>query len=336
MAFRRDVTESEMGDKAKPNRDAVKVFAMTFVRQIPALAAMFLVSASSAIAQQGPGATASPLAPGASSPLRANLNITPKRMAFKRGARSGTVYIYNQGSTPAVFDITMVDRIMLPSGEILPASQAEDRPELRPILARTKSAKPFVIATPRRAMLLPGKGQLVRIRVTAPPSADAAEYRTHLTVITVPPRGTGLTAEAAAAATSSDRLSFDITSLFGISIPIIVRATNPDLKMSIINPQIGSLNTGIGGTSPKQAALSLKLRRQGANSLFGNVEVRSRSGGVLLGLARGVGVYTEIDDRQLSVPLQRVPVRGETLDITFVDDDVYPGRVISRTTLIVP
>jgi len=194
------------------------------------------------------------------------------------------------------------------------------------------------MATPRRAMLLPGRGQLVRLRVTAPPSADGAEYRSHLTITTVPPRNVGLTAEQAAAAQTSDRLSFQITSLFGISIPIIVRSSAPDVRAAVVNPHISYVDMASPGeSSPKRTpVLTLTIQRTGANSLFGNLEVRSGRGRALLGLARGVGVYPEIDGRLLSVPLQRSPAPGETLDIAFVDDDANPGRVVARTAFVAP
>ena len=75
------------------------------------------------------------------------------------------------------------------------------------------------------------------------------------------------------------------------------------------------------------------LQRDGANSLFGNLEVRGK-GKVLLGIARGVGVYPEIDSRVIYVPLQRAPAAGEALDVSFVDDDSSPGRVIARTNYV--
>ena len=74
--------------------------------------------------------------------------------------------------------------------------------------------------------------------------------------------------------------------------------------------------------------------RAGASSLFGNVEIHSASSGDdVVGLARGVGVYPEIDSRQVRVPLRHAPAAGEVLDVTFVDDDLTPGRVIAKASL---
>jgi hypothetical protein len=72
----------------------------------------------------------------------------------------------------------------------------------------------------------------------------------------------------------------------------------------------------------------------GPTHCIGNVAVQSAGGRVrnALGLARGIGVYPEIDRRSIQIPLRRVPSSGEQLEIIFTDDDSSPGRVIARST----
>ncbi|HEY0627026.1 MAG TPA: hypothetical protein VGD10_09865, partial [Allosphingosinicella sp.] len=53
-----------------------------------------------------PGAAVSQSAQPAQSAVSTvgvNLNITPRRLTFDRNTRSATVYIFNQGTTPATF-----------------------------------------------------------------------------------------------------------------------------------------------------------------------------------------------------------------------------------------
>lgn len=303
--------------------------------RLPALAAVVVLAPIPTVALSAQDSGSPP--PAASAPGKANLNITPKRLTFNRGERSHTVYIYNQGTTPAVFDISMVDRIMLPSGEIEPLSQAEKQPDLAPLISHLASAKDMLIATPRRATLAPGKGQTIRILVTAPAGAGVPEYRSHLTVTTVPPRDVGVTAEEAADAERSNRLSFNVTPVFGISIPVIVRSGTPDIRGAIANVHLSYADVSPDGVAParRTPVLSFAVERTGANSLFGNVEVRAKNGKDLLGLARGVGVYTEIDQRIIQIPLRRSLTAGEQLEIRFVDDDTNPGHVIARTAFVV-
>ena len=264
-----------------------------------------------------------------------NLNITPKRLTFDRNTRSATVYIFNQGTAPATFDISVVDRVMLPDGEIRAASEAAAAPEQKQIADRLQSARQLVVATPPRATLAPGKGQTIRLRVAPPPAGATGEYRSHLTVTTIPARDAGLTAEQAANQRPGE-LSFRIQSVFGLSIPLIVRTGEVDARGAIENVAVTYANISPDGVAPprRTPVLSFDITRAGSNSLYGNVEVQG-SGQAPIGLARGIGVYPEIDRRSIRIPLQREPKAGEQLSIVFTDDDAKPGSVIARSSFTV-
>ncbi|MBT2188324.1 hypothetical protein [Sphingobium nicotianae] len=281
-------------------------------------------------------AVPSAVAPAAAAPAaRVNLNITPKRLSFSRNSRSASVYVFNQGNRAATVDVSIVERVMLPTGEIKTLDDALANAEAKPFAERLRSARGLVVATPRRIVLAPGKGQTVRLRVTPPANADAPEYRSHLTVATVPPRNTGLTAEDAAAQRSGE-LSFRLTAVFGLSIPIILRTGTPDVRADIRNVRLDeeTISPDGVGVPRRTPILAFDLDRLGGSSLFGNIEIRSAAGRKdVIGLARGVGVYPEIDSRAVRIPLQRRPTAGETLDVTFVDDDLTPGRVVAKASL---
>jgi len=304
-------------------------------------AAVLAVSPGSGRAQDNGTAVPEPGSSVGQGPVTvgANLNISPKRLTFDRSGKSATVYIFNQGQTTATFDILLVDRVMSPSGQISPLADALGKPELADVTARLKSAQSMLIATPRRATLAPGKGQTIRIRVN--PGAEnvqaAGEYRTHLTVTTIPPRDIGLTAEQASQP-KPDELKFVVYSVFGISIPIIVRLGDTDVRAGIENAALSYAEISPDGVAPavRTAVLNFDLTRVGTRSLFGNIEVKGSKSKEPIGLARGVGVYTEIDRRAVQIPLMRVPEAGERLEITFTDDDTSPGRILAQSALTAP
>ncbi|MGE5501588.1 MAG: hypothetical protein ACM3W4_06655 [Ignavibacteriales bacterium] len=307
-----------------------------------ALAAAALALGSGAASAQDADAQAAPAAatPEPVTRVGANLNISPKRLTFDKAGKSATVYIFNQGSAPAAVDIDLIDRVMQPDGQIVAAEDAAQKPATKPLADKLQSAKPLLIATPRRAVLGPGKGQTIRIRVMPGPAATAAkgEYRTHLTVTTIPPKGLGLTADEAAGVKPGE-LSFTVYSVFGISIPVIVRLGAADVRAAIDNPHFEYVDVPQpdGGPAKRTPVLDFDLVRQGASSLFGNIEIRAKANGKdPIGLARGVGVYTEIDRRAMKIPLSRAPAAGETLEITFTDDDTSPGRVLARSDFTAP
>ncbi|MDB5458757.1 MAG: hypothetical protein JWO72_498 [Caulobacteraceae bacterium] len=304
------------------------------------------VVAASLVVLLGPSTDkAAAQAPAAAAPVNnvsANLNISPKRVTFDRADHSATVYIFNQGNGPGTFDITLIDRVMLPDGEILPLSEAQARPELKAYVDGLKSAQSMLVVTPRRVTLGAGKGQTIRIRAAASVAGAAGtpmpgEYRTHLTVATIPPRDAGLTAEQAAA-TGPQQLSFQINSVFGLSIPVILRVGPPDVRATIEGAKLTTENVSSDGVAPPRPAsmLRFKLVRGGPNSLFGNIEVRGskdKAGADPLAAVRGLGVYTEIDHRDIQMVLKRAPLPGEQLEISFKDDDTAPGRLVAKAVI---
>jgi hypothetical protein len=297
------------------------------------LLVVLLAGAGALRAQDDPPQAAATPEPPASA--RINLTITPKRLTFSRTARSASVYVYNQGNRPATVDVALIERVMLPSGEIRTLDDALADAEAKPFADRLRSARGLVVATPRRITLAPGRGQTVRLRATPPAAAAAPEYRSHLTVSTVPPRAAGLSAEDAAAQRPGE-LNFRLNAVFGLSIPVIIRTETADVRADIRNVRLDEEMLSPDGVAPpgRTAVVAFDLARVGANSLFGNVEIRSATDRAdVVGLARGVGVYPEIDSRAVRIPLKRVPAAGEVLDVTFVDDDLTPGRVVARATL---
>jgi hypothetical protein len=309
--------------------------------KLPAVftALVLLASFSVGPAPAQPVAPAQPAAqPTVAQPVTAsgaNLNISPKRITFDRNHRSATVYIFNQGSAAGSFDISFVDRVMLPDGQILPVLEAQAKPEAKAVADRVQSAQSILQVAPRRVTLSPGQGQTVRLRITASPAdPSVAELRTHLTISTLPPRDSGTTAEAAAANAQTNELRFQINALLGLSIPAIVRLNDPDVRAGLENPHI-SLERLNGPSGPQTPTLSLDLVRLGPNSLFGNIEVhiQGQPKSAALGLSRGVGVYTEIDRRTMRIPLTRAPAPGEHLEVTFTDDDTSPGKLLAKIVL---
>lgn len=303
-----------------------------------ALAALLAVSlmAPPAAAQDAAADPAATVAPAPA--VGANLNISPKRLTFDRTGKSATLYVFNQGQTPATFDVSLVDRIMTPAGQITPVTEAAKQPELADPVSRLNSAKSMLLATPRRVTLQPGKGQTIRVRVNPGAEGQApGEYRSHLTVTTIPPRDIGLTAEQAAQPGAGE-LKFIVHSVFGISVPVIVRLGDADIRAAIENASLSYADISPDGVAPavRTAVLSFDLARQGANSLFGNLEVTGAKGKEPIGLARGVGVYTEIDRRAVRIPLNRAPEPGERLQVTFTDDDTSPGKVLAQSVVAAP
>jgi len=264
----------------------------------------------------------------------ASINLNPKRITFDRPGRSATVSV-STGSGTGAFDVELIDRVMLPDGQIVPLADAAGKPEAE----RLKSVKPYMVVTPRRIRVAPGAGQTIRLRASASAELAPGEYRSHLTVTGIPPADSGLTAEQAASQ-KEGQLSFRINSVLAISIPVILRVGPIDVRAAIENTALTFENISPDGRAApaRNAILTFELVRQGANSLFGDLEVRGskKQGGEPIGAVRGIGVYPEIDRRIVKVMLTRIPAPGEQLEIQFTDDDSKPGTVLSKASLTAP
>ena len=296
------------------------------------LRGLALCALSIATGANGQPAPAQP--PAASAPTPgAFLNITPKRLTFDRTHRNGAVFILNQGTEPVTVDLSISDRVMLPDGQIFPAEAADKRDDVRAAVANLKSAKDLVQVSPRRVTLLPGRPQTVRVRLGALPDPAAGEHRSHLTVTTIPPRDAGTTPEAAAAG-AQNQLSFQIIAVYGLSIPLIVRPGDADVRATIEGAHVEVAEPSADRPKDKRVTLAaFDLVRQGSSSAYGNFEVRvagERRGAEPLGVVRGVAVYPEIARRAVRIPLSRAPAPGEKLEVTFTDDDTSPGKVLAK------
>lgn len=291
--------------------------------------ALGLLGSGPVLAQAGQAGQAS----AASTPVgAANINITPRRVVFEGAKRTEAVYVFNQGSAPVTVDVALVDNIMLPSGEIVPLTLVDGKgAAAKAVAARLQSAKDLMLATPSRLVLEPGRGRTVRVRASLPTTLDqAGEWRTHLTVTTIPQPSAGLTAEAAASAESRE-LSFQIQSVFGISIPLILRAAGHQAAAAIDGVRVVQAPPAEPG-GKAAPMLELNLNRTGNASVFGNIEVRGAKDKAegLLGFVRGLSVYTEIPGRTVLLPLNREPLPGETLSVTYVSEEGSARRVLAE------
>ena len=267
----------------------------------------------------------------------ADLNISPKRVVFSPDSRSATVYVFNRGGAPATYNIALTDRVMTPDGQVRAVTDPELKASSAETIAKLQSAQPLLTYTPRRVTLQPGQSQVIRIRAQRPDDGKIPEYHTHLTVTTVPPESAGETAEQAATAPPGQVVA-QITTLFSISIAVIVRQGPVDVQGGIDKVAYAT-RPAPDGKGAQIGVISADILRKGANSIYGDVEVRQAGAGkstAPLGAVRGIGVYTEVDHRAVQVALSKAVASGQKLEIVLKDDDTKPGQVLATALFTVP
>ena len=246
----------------------------------------------------------------------AEIMLLPTRVVMEKNDRQGTIVIKNTGDATGNFTIELVDMKMLETGIVVPYDAGE---------TAQFSATSLIHIAPKSMTLKPGETQNVRLLLRKPETLEPGEYRTHLTVTNVPPADTGLTAEQAAAAGRGE-LVLRIQSIFGLSIPLIVRTGAVNSAATL-----GAIQAGDDKGKP---VLDVPIRRSGVNSVYGNIEVRS--GKDVVGLVRGLGVYPEVAERTARVPLNRALRKGENVTVSYLADDAKPGVAMASGRFTAP
>ncbi|MCA0909267.1 hypothetical protein [Qipengyuania gaetbuli] len=290
---------------------------------------------SLAFAVSGP-ATGQSAAPQAAPPPPAgsvggvgDVNLFPKRVVINGRRSIETVGLYNKAVNPGDYEITIVDMAMTPDGQLLAFDNDLD-PASR---ARVKTASEMLRYSPRRVTLRGSESQIIRVMARAPAELPDGEYRSHFTVTSVP-EADGFSIDQATAGDNPDGIGVTIRPRFGIAIPIIVRIGETTLNVGISNARVLTARDGT-------QAVAFTLNRSGTRSAFGDITVKAAGSSDPIAIAKGVGVYPEVDSRQVIVPIdpeadRRLTAPGARLRIEFVDDDFSPGSKLAELDFVVP
>ena len=277
------------------------------------------------------GPTTAPAPSGAVGGM-GDINLYPKRLVIDDRNRVASVGIYNKTANTGDYDITIADMMMTTDGRL--TDLASTRPD-DPARARVKGASDMVRWSPHHFTLPGNESQMVRIMARAAADLPPGEYRTHFSVIAVPPGDDGLTIdEVAKGKEAATGIGVKITPRFGIAIPVIIRIGETTLTAGLKDLTV---TTAPGG----QKLLRLIVTRSGTRSSFGDITVTAPGAPKLVALIRGVGVYPEIDERAISLPVEpsldpRFIASGTKLTVSYVDDDYAPGKTLAKQDFIVP
>jgi P pilus assembly chaperone PapD len=212
-----------------------------------------------------------------------DLLVAPTRIVLD-GRRGAEVVLNNIGEEPAVYRISVEFRRMDQAGGLNEVSQPT---------ADDQKAADMIVYAPRRVTLAPHQPQAIRIAARPPQGLPDGEYRVHLLFRAIPPA----TPVVQAAASDSEKgLRFQLTPVYGVTIPVIVRLGNLQATAGIANVH---LDKGTDGNS----VVSVDLSRSGTRSTFGEVRVLKAGVKDPIALQKGVAVYTEVNSRKVSLPV---------------------------------
>jgi hypothetical protein len=187
-----------------------------------------------------------------------------------------------------------------------------------------KAARDMLIFAPRRVTLVPREPQSIRVAAHPPKGLPDGEYRVHLLFRAIPP-ATPVTQAADAPAKG---VSFKLTPVYGVTIPVIVRLGNLSVEAAISDVRLEQRDG--------KPMVALELSRSGSRSTFGEVRVLKAGVKDPIALSRAVAVYTELNKREVLIPVDekfKGPLAGP-VTVEYVETYDDGSKTIAETQAV--
>ncbi len=239
-------------------------------------------------------AACSTLCVAAPAAAQGDLLVAPTRVILD--GRGGTeVILSNIGSEEATYRIGLELRRMTENGrlETVESTEASDA---------ENAALEMIRYAPRRITLPPGQPQAVRLAARPGPDLPDGEYRVHMSFKAIPKVREITEGEPS----TGSGVSIQLTPIYGVTIPIIVRHGRVEAQVAITQPRVEQSEDG--------PVLALTMSRNGESSTFGELRVTKAGVDDPLVISRGLAIYPEIGTREVRIPIsaeQAATINGQ-------------------------
>lgn len=251
-----------------------------------------------------------------------NLLVTPKRVVFEGNKQKEELSLVNIGKDTVTFFISFVQKSMKEDGSFVTI----EKPDLGQMFADS-----YLRIFPRMVTLAPGEPQLVMLQCRRSQDMQAGEYRSHL-YFRAEKNNIPLGMESSHKDTT--QLSVQLIPVYGLSIPVIIRsgevsgsATLSDLKPEISDGIIQNLK--------------LTINRTGNISLYGDISaefITAQGKSFEIGTVKGVGVYTTINKRNISLKINNVsgsPLKNGRLKVHFTSSEGSRYAIYAESEIVI-
>jgi P pilus assembly chaperone PapD len=252
--------------------------------------------------------------------------LHPTRIVFEKNQRAAQIDLINNGSRPATYRISLVNRRMTETGQFVAAETAAPGEHFADDMLRF---------SPRQITLQPGTAQTVRVMLRKPAELAEGEYRTHLQFEKLPDVEGSASIENQGPGADGKGIGVVLNALVGASVPVIVRQGAVSATVSL-----GQL--ALKKDQAQHQVLTLQFEREGNSSVYGDLSVSfTPRGGKSRTLAQvgGIAVYTPNRVRQAALPLE-VPKDLElahgTLEVSYRDRPEAGGKLLAQAALELP
>lgn len=252
-----------------------------------------------------------------------DLLITPKRVVFDGNKQKEELSLVNIGKDTTIFSISFVQYNMQEDGTFITIDKTD---------SMQMFAEPYLRIFPRKVTLAPGEPQVIMMQCRRKADMKAGEYRSHLffrSEKNYNPLGMEKSDK------DTTLLSVQLIPVYGLSIPIIIRTGELNVSSILSDLKLETQQDTV-------PYLKLTINRKGNISVYGNIIVEfipAHGTPYEIGLVKGVGVYTNINKRNISIRLKKIPgmtLKTWKLRAKFISNDetkseVYAERDIEIT-----
>jgi hypothetical protein len=219
-----------------------------------------------------------------------DLLVSPVRVIFEGNKQKEEISLVNVGNDSATYSVSFLQYNMTEDGNF----ELIEKPGEGQMFA-----DPYLRVFPRKVILAPRESQVVRLQFRRKPDMPSGEYRSHLYFRAEKdnkPLGLDSTPK------DPKLMSVQITPVFGISIPVIIRTGAVHVVSTLSNLMIEM-------QQDTMAILKLSINRNGNISVYGDIiaeYIPATGNPVEIGIVRGVAVYTGTDKRNFSMHLRNI------------------------------
>jgi P pilus assembly chaperone PapD len=256
-------------------------------------------------------------------PAHADLMLHPTRLVFEKNQRTAQIELINNGSKPATYRISLVNRRMTDAGQFEAADTAGPG---------ERFADGMLRFSPRQVTLEPGTAQTVRVMLRKPAELAEGEYRSHLQFEKLPDVEGSASIENQGKGADGQGIGVVLNALVGASVPVIVRHGTTSATVSLSR-------LALQKDGAARQLLTLQFEREGSSSVYGDLSVIfTPHGGKPQTLAQvgGIAVYTPNRVRQAALPLD-VPagmaLAHGTLEVSYRERPEAGGKLLAQANL---
>lgn len=217
-----------------------------------------------------------------------DLLITPTRVVFDGDKQKEELNLVNIGNDTAVYSISFIQYKMNEDGSFTLITTPD---------SLHKFADPYLRVFPRKVTLAPREPQVIMLQRKRVPDMLAGEYRSHLYFRSEKNNSPlGLVNPAK----DSSKIDIQLIPIYGLSIPVIIRSGETNIKAELTGMKLEKLDNS-------SQELKITINRTGNISSYGDIIVKYipvKGKPEEIGVIKGVGVYTDINKREVSVRLK--------------------------------